>query len=119
MRILMIIAALALSGCASLQNAGTAEYTIKPFVIDKQTVCCEVVVKNGKEYASLKAHIAKTGDNYVVDLEEQSVSAFKGQEISAGATNKAVDAAATLGAAILTAPAAGAALGTGLKVLAQ
>lgn len=39
-----------------------------------------MLVKNGKEYAALKAHVQKSGDDYSVDLDEQAVSAFPGQE---------------------------------------
>jgi len=120
---LAVVVMLALSGCASLQNAGTAEYSVKPFVIDAKTgaiACCEVVVKNGKEIANVKAHIQKQGDNYTVDLEEQGVMAFQGQAIAAGATKDAIDAVAKAAAAAALAPflpallpAAGAALTSG------
>jgi len=103
-----VVAIALLSGCASLQTAGIAEYTVKPIVIDKQTVCCEVSVKNGKEYASLKASIKKTGDDYSVELEEQTVMAFTGQSTAAGAVKTAVESAATLGATAIGGSAAGA-----------
>ena len=89
------LAALLVTGCASLNNAGTAEYSIKPFVADKQTVCCEVIVKNGKEYASLRAKVVKQGDNYSVELDETGVAAFKGQEIVGSAVGSTVTTAAT------------------------
>ncbi|MBK8399937.1 MAG: hypothetical protein IPL29_02350 [Propionivibrio sp.] len=78
--------ALLLSGCASLQNAGTAEYSVKPFVDTAgRVLCCDVTVKNGKEIAFLDAHIEKRGDDYTVDLKERGVKAFEGQAISAAA----------------------------------
>ena len=85
---------LALCSCASLQNAGTAEYSVKPFKDAEGTVmCCEVLVRNGKEIASLEAHITKQGGDYSVDLKEQGVAAFKGQGIAADALKEIVDAA--------------------------
>ena len=114
----LMLSLLPLAACSSLQNAGMAEYTVKPMVIDKQTVCCEVSVKNGKEYASLKAKVVKNGDDYSVELEEQAVQAFAGQQKAADTFGKAVETAGTLGTAVLVAPVADT-LGTGLKVLAQ
>ena len=116
--ITLTLAVSSLAACSSLQNAGMAEYTVKPMVIDKQTVCCEVVVKNGKEYASLKAKVVKKGDDYSVELEEQAVSAFAGQQKAADTVNKAIETAGTLGTSALVAPVVDT-LGTGLKVLAQ
>lgn len=108
-----------LGGCASQQYGGMASYNVKPF-LDKNgyATCCEVSVNNGKEIAALKAHIAKTKDgDYTVDLEEQGVAAFQGQQVSANALKTAADAAVkaaliTAGviAAPILAPAAGAAL---------
>lgn len=111
MKKLLIMAVMAiflcLAGCASLQNAGTARYSVKPFVVNSGTgaiACCEVVVENGKEISNLKAHIQKQGDNYTVDLEEQGVMAFQGQAIAAGATKEAIDGAAKAAAAAALAP---------------
>lgn len=113
MRIAIVACITLLAGCASLQSAGVAEYSVKPIIIDKHTVCCEVVVKNGKEYASLKAHIQKTGDDYTVDLEEQSVQAFAGQAKASAAVGTAVKAAATLGATVV----GGSAISAGLQAV--
>ena len=115
MKTLIIALALALTGCASLQNAGMAEYSVKPMVIDKQTVCCEVTVKNGKEYASLKAKVVKKGDDYIVELEEQAVSAFAGQQKATDIVAKAIETAGTLGTSVIATPA----LGSGVKLRAQ
>lgn len=51
MRIALVSFLLLLTGCASVQNAGTAEYSVKPVVIGEKTVCCEVTVRNGKNDA--------------------------------------------------------------------
>lgn len=92
-----VLFALLAAGCASLQHAGMAEYSVKPVIVEGKAICCEVLVKNGKEYAALKAHVQKSGDDYSVDLDEQAVSAFPGQKTAAGVAGKAVDAAVTLG----------------------
>jgi len=104
-RIIACLFAAVLAGCASLNNAGTAEYSVKPFTDSAGAVtCCEVSVKNGKEIASLEAHVSKQGDNYTVDLKEQGVMAFQGQQIAAGATQSAIEAAARLAVAAALGP---------------
>ena len=94
------------SGCASMQYAGTASYSVKPFTDNGGAVmCCEVAVNNGKEIANLEAHIVKTPDGgYTVDLKEQGVAAFQGQAIAAGATKEAIADAAKVGVAAALAP---------------
>jgi hypothetical protein len=111
---------LSLSGCASLQEAGSARYEVKPFTdeLTGNQVCCSVTVHNGKEIASLDAQITRGADGAVtVHLIENGVAAFQGQAIAAGAAQDAINAAAK--AAVATAlapilptlvPAAGAAL---------
>jgi hypothetical protein len=108
---------LALAGCASVQYAGTASYSVQPIVVNGQTVCCAVDVKNGKEIAQLDALINKQGENYQVQLHEVGVAAFQGQRIAAEAGKVAAADAAQVAtvaalAPILPAvlPAAGAAL---------
>lgn len=88
-------AALALlSGCAALQSAGRAEYTVRPYTAADGTVqCCEVHVVNGKEYALLEAHVVKQGDDWRVDLKEQGVAAFQGQAHAANVAQAAIEAA--------------------------
>lgn len=80
-----------LTGCASLNNAGTARYSVEPILTDKgPPICCRVTVENGKEYASLKAHVERRADgSYVVDLDARNVKAFEGQGVT-GATVEAV-----------------------------
>lgn len=89
--------AAALSGCASLRNAGTADYTVRPFAADGRVICCEVHVRNGKEMDSLRAHITRDGDRYTVDLEQSGVRAFDGQAIAAGVVSEAVSSAIRAG----------------------
>lgn len=112
--ILLGIISLSLTGCASLNQAGTASYTIKPMLIDGRTVCCEVAIHNGKQYASLDATLVKVGDDYTVTLSERGVEAFRGQEIAAGAVasaGKVALKAAAIGGAVLIAPIAAPAIG--------
>ncbi|MHB1053511.1 MAG: hypothetical protein ACYCZT_10640 [Thiobacillus sp.] len=115
--ILLGIVSLSLIGCASLNQAGTASYTIKPMLIDGRTVCCEVAVVNGKQYASLDATLIKTGNDYTVTLSERGVEAFRGQEIAAGAAasaGKTALKAVAIGGAVLIAPIAAPAIGAAL-----
>lgn len=81
----LLLAVLLLSGCSSLQNAGTSEYMVRPFKIGEETLCCEVSIKNGKELHRMTAKIVKKGDDYTIDIDMQGVTAFKGQSISAEA----------------------------------
>ena len=102
--LIILVAGIALTACSSLDNAGSAEYSIKPFVTDAKTgklACCELTVKNGKEIANLEASIEKTGDDYKITLKEQGVEAFRGQAISASAGKAAIEATAKAAAAIL------------------
>ena len=103
MKTLIIACVLALlAGCASLNNAGTAKYSVEPIITDSGPICCRVLVENGKEYAILKAHVERRADgSYVVDLDERTVKAFEGQAKTADTVKTATEAAATLGAAVL------------------
>jgi hypothetical protein len=71
-----------LTGCASQQYAGIVATSVKPIKIDGKLECCEVTTYNGKEMESLKVHIEKKGTDYLIDVEEIGVKAFKGQSIS-------------------------------------
>lgn len=118
--LIVLILGLLLGGCTSLQQAGTASYSVKPFMVGDQAICCEVTISNGKEIALLDATVIKRGDDYEVRLHEEGVVAFEGQRIAAGAA-RSITAAATKAAAIggavllapIVAPAAGAALVSG------
>lgn len=115
--LLAALLAVSLSGCASLNNAGTASYSVRPFMVGDKPICCEVTVNNGKEIAVLDATIIKRGNDYEVHLHEEGVVAFEGQRIAAGAaktlaadTVKAAAIGGLVVAAPILAPAAGAAL---------
>lgn len=118
MKYAILLLILALPGCASLNNAGTASYRVKPYT-DAQgnTRCCDVEISNGKEIAVLDATIIKRGNDYEIRLHEEGVVAFEGQRIAAGAAKtvatsavKAVTIGGLAVAAPVLAPAAGAAL---------
>lgn len=108
---------LALAGCASLNDAGTASYTVKPFMAGDKAVCCEVTIANGKEIRLLDATVDKHGDDYQVRLHEEGVTAFDGQRVAAGAAQSAASSAvkaAAVGAGVLIAPVAAPAVGAAL-----
>lgn len=105
MKCLFLICVLTLAGCASIEHAGNAEYSVEPFVTPGgAAVCCRVSVKNGKEIAYLEAHIEKTGDNYKVDLVEKGVKAFEGQAIAASVIGASLTAAQRAALAVILAP---------------
>lgn len=115
MRTIILIAAALLTGCTSLQYAGTAEYSARPVFspITGEPVCCEVIVRNGKEFDELDVSVTKQGSDYTVTLRERGVSAFKGQEIAASAVGGSVEAAAGVATTAITAPA----LGNGIRAI--
>lgn len=103
MKYIICLLAILVSGCSSLNNAGSAKYSIEPIVTESNAViCCRVSIENGKEYATLKAHVERKEDgSYVVDLDERTVKAFEGQEITKSAVESSINGA----------------LGTGIKLL--
>ena len=120
MKIVAIAAMLALAGCSSLQYAGNAAYTVKPFITDVTTgaaMCCEVEIRDGKERASLDLHVVKSGENYDITLSERGTTAFAGQTIAAGSTQAAISAAAKAAASAALAPVATGAVGVAGAVL--
>jgi hypothetical protein len=107
MKKLLLISALALAGCSSLQYAGNASYSIKPFVTDTKTgtaACCQVDIHDGKERAALDVRVIKNGENYDITFSERSVQAFAGQAIAANALQAAIDQAAKTAAAAILLP---------------
>lgn len=114
---LVVVALLGMTGCASIEQAGTASYSMKPVLVNDKLVCCELMIVNGKQYASLDALIERRGDDYTVMLSERGVEAFRGQEIAAGAAKSAASVAgkaAAIGGAVLIAPIAAPAVGAAL-----
>ena len=113
-RILILVCILALAGCASLNFAGNASYSVKPFVVAPgQAVCCEVLIQDGKERASLDLHVVKDGDKYDITLSEKQVAAFAGQQIAANAGIANAQTAAKVATAVILAPLAPAAIASG------
>lgn len=113
--LLAALLALFLQGCTSLNSAGTASYTVKPFMVGDRAVCCEITIHNGKEIALLDATVIKKGDDYTVRLYEEGVVAFEGQRVAAGAAKTAASAAvkaAAIAGAVVAAPVIGAVAGT-------
>lgn len=71
-----------LAGCASVQQAGVASYSVKPMRLDGETVCCEIEVANGKEYAALDLKFKRTEAGFEFELRERGVAAFAGQALA-------------------------------------
>jgi hypothetical protein len=94
MKYIILIIALSLTGCASLDYAGSSAYQIRQVIDANGKTGFDITVKNGKEIALVKAHLEKKGEDFSVDLEEQGVAAFAGQQISADAMKIGMEQAA-------------------------
>lgn len=91
-KFLIAACTLILNAC-TFTSAGMASYSIRPFNDGAgKTVCCEVKVENGKEYATLHAKVKKVGEDWEVELDEVGVAAFKGQELTTGVVTAVADA---------------------------
>lgn len=116
--ILAIVAlALALPGCASIDQAGTSSLSIQPVMVDNKPQGWQLDVRDGKQYASIDVRVIKTGEDYSLELSARGVEAFRGQEIAAGAAKSAASLAgkaAAIGGAVLIAPIAAPAVGAAL-----
>lgn len=97
-------AALALGGCASINQAGTSSLSITPVMVDNKPQGWALDVRDGKQYASIDITATKAGDDYTLKLSARGVEAFRGQEIAAGATAKVASTAAKAAAAAVLAP---------------
>lgn len=106
MHALLVLIALALAGCASIDHAGTSSLSVQPLEIGGQPRCCAVAVHDGKQYASVDVLLEKTGDDYRLKLSARGVEAFRGQEIAAGATQSLASTTAKAAAVAAIAPAA-------------
>lgn len=79
----IVIASLALAGCASLEFAGHDSYTVRSYKADNGKVsCCELDVKSGKEYADRAVGFRTTGSGAVLTINESGTKAFKGQALT-------------------------------------
>jgi hypothetical protein len=117
--IAVLLIAVAVTGCESLNQAGTSSLSITPVMVDNKPQGWALDVKDGKQYASIDVSATKTGDDYALHLSARGVEAFKGQEIAAGAAKTAATGAvkaAAVGGLVVAAPVlgpmAGAALAT-------
>lgn len=108
-----------LGGCASLQYAGVASYTVEPVEIDGKPQCCRVSIHNGKEIARLDAWVEKRGEDYTVSLRQWNVEAFAGQQIAADAAASSVASAVKAAGTVIVAPAAAAVGAAAIGALAQ
>lgn len=86
-RSLIALAVLALaSGCASLENAGHAAYTMTAVKDKDGTVTgYELTVKDGKEFAGRRVQFQGMGAVVTLDISEGESRAFRGQAIGAKA----------------------------------
>jgi hypothetical protein len=82
-----ILAALALSGCASLDYAGHAAYVVGPLTQgpDGNRACCSLQVHDGKEYDGRVIQFQTNGQGFSLVVQEGQSKAFKGQGIAAKA----------------------------------
>lgn len=115
--IAVLLIAVAVTGCASLNQAGTSSLSITPVMVNNKPQGWALDVKDGKQYASIDVSATKTGDDYSLHLSARGVEAFKGQEIAAGAAKTAAtDAvkAAAVGGLVVAAPVLGPMAGAAL-----
>lgn len=87
-RFLIALAALALAGCASLENAGFDSYTVRSFKAETgMPACCELDVKSGKEYGGRVVQFQTNGAAATLVIQEGESKAFQGQGIAAKAVS--------------------------------
>lgn len=78
---LTILAAAALAGCASLSEAGHTGVDLKQTANGK---CCDLSVRDGKEYGSRSISFTSTpAGSVTLTIQEADSKAFKGQAIGA------------------------------------
>jgi len=110
MKYIIIVIALALTGCQSLTMAGSSAYSIRQITDANGKTGFDINVRNGKEVATVTAHLEKDGEKIIIDLSETGVTAFAGQKISADALKLTIEQAAKVAAAAAVAAAMPAAL---------
>lgn len=108
--LILVSIALSLTGCASLQNAGNADYSLRQITDENGKAGFDIRVRNGKEIASVKVHLEKKGEDFTIDLEEQGVAAFDGQKTAMQASKIALEQTEKAAAAVALSVAAPAAL---------
>ncbi len=84
----LVVAAAALSGCASLTEAGHATYTVRAARAGDGTMTCyEFESKDGKEYGGRSVQFQGTCSGATLVINEGASKAFRGQGIAAKALN--------------------------------
>lgn len=85
---LIALAALALSGCASIEHAGYDQYTVRAVKdVNGKTDGYELDVKSGKEYATRGVQFETNGKAAALVIGETDAKAFKGQALTVKAIN--------------------------------
>lgn len=75
MKAVIVLASLALAGCA-----GVSTYTVKPYTdtLTGQTLCCEATVRSSRDVGAVSVHATRQPDgSYTLDFSEHDVSASK------------------------------------------
>jgi hypothetical protein len=91
---IIALAALPLSGCASLWFAGISDYQL--VMPDGVTIS----IYSGKEEQAVSAALTTTDTGYVITLKESGVKAFQGQAVAGSAAS---DVAAATASGVVTA----------------
>jgi len=112
-RFIMILTLAALSGCASLNNAGISSMKVKPYLDSNgNKACCEWDYTGGKEIGEVTADVTiKPDGSFKGHLHEVSVKAFEGQRISADVAKTGIRVGAAAASAAINPAAAVGALG--------
>lgn len=77
------LAALALSGCAAIEQAGNASYTVTAVKgPDGKTSGYELAVKDGKEFASRSIAFQSDAGSAALMVQEGASKAFPGQALA-------------------------------------
>lgn len=85
-RLLLVAASLALGACTTLDYAGHAAYSVRPITDSSgRTSCCEVIIKDGKQFKDREVVVDKKGADFKVTIREGASQAFVGQGIAAEA----------------------------------
>jgi len=89
----LLVLCILLAGCA---DYGVSRYSIEPAIVNNQPVCCKVSLVNGKEIGRIKVHLEKKDGYWLIDLDEQDVKSFEGQQIAADAVTAGAETAASI-----------------------
>lgn len=108
---------LLLAGCA---DYGVSRYSIEPIILaDGSPTCCKVSLVNGKEIGRIKVHLEKKDGYWLIDLDEQDVKSFEGQQIASDAVSSTAAEVANTASTAILAPTGITAVGTIIKGVTQ